>query len=119
MRFTPLSGGRFSHRIASPAKFPAVKGSVEQLLKADSGRKRSGGFRIEGLPGNQYFRYFEEALEWTEKELTEIVREIAKHSGTTETAVDFHVDDHTHTNTRNLIFMGCGVLAELKGEPSY
>jgi hypothetical protein len=54
-----------------------------------------------------------------ERELTRIVRETALNSGADETAVEFHSEDHPHTNTGNLIFMGCGVPAELNGEPSY
>jgi N-methylhydantoinase A/oxoprolinase/acetone carboxylase beta subunit len=97
----------------------AITSKVIIRRRAEIRASNAGGFRIEGLPGNHYFRHFQEALAWTEKELTQIARDAARQSGTAETAVDFHVVDQTHTKSGNLIMMGCKVLAELKGEPSY
>jgi N-methylhydantoinase A/oxoprolinase/acetone carboxylase beta subunit len=82
--------------------------------------RQGGGFRIEGLPGATYFRNFNEAMSLAESELTRIVREVAQASGTEETAVAIHAQDYIHHKTNgNRTVLGCSLLAELKGKPSY
>jgi hypothetical protein len=72
------------------------------------------------LPGAIYFRDFNEAPDMAESELTGIVREIAQASGTEETAVTIPTQDFIQTGTNgDRTILGCSLLAELKGEPSY
>ena len=98
----------------------AVTSRVLVRRRVEIRRSQGGGFRLEGLPGNKYFRYFEEALAWAEKELVRIVQGIAEASGTKETAVKIHVEEYTHRSiNRKETLMSCSVLAELKGEPSF
>jgi N-methylhydantoinase A/oxoprolinase/acetone carboxylase beta subunit len=78
---------------------------------------RGGGFRIEGLPGLRHFRDFSKALDCAEAELTQIVLGIAQSSGTAETEVKIHEEDHIYTtHNGRQIMMGCALLAELKGD---
>jgi N-methylhydantoinase A/oxoprolinase/acetone carboxylase beta subunit len=98
----------------------AITSQVVVRRRVEIRARQGGGFRIEGLPGADYFSDFKKAYAWAEKELTRIVREIAMDSGTTETAVEIHVEDRSHTMAKSKpINLGCGLLAELKGNPSY
>lgn len=98
----------------------AITSQVLVRRRVEIRKSQGGGYRFEGLPGNKYFRHFEEALAWAEKELVQIVQEIAKASGTTETAVRIHVEEYTLAKSgREKTRMGCSVMAELKGEPSF
>ncbi len=81
---------------------------------------QSGGFLIEGLPGARRFLDFEEAMQEAEEGLLVLVRELARASGTSETAVEIDVDDHIHTAaTGSRIFLRRTLSAELNGDPDH
>jgi N-methylhydantoinase A/oxoprolinase/acetone carboxylase beta subunit len=94
----------------------AITSQVIVRRRVDIRARQSGGFRIEGLPGAEYFSNFQKAYAWAESELTRIVREIAKLSGTTETSVEIHVEDPVGNTANHQPFnLGCTLFAEIKG----
>jgi N-methylhydantoinase A/oxoprolinase/acetone carboxylase beta subunit len=98
----------------------AITSKVIVRRRVEIRARKNGGFRIEGLAGAVYFSNFNQAYSWAEKELTRIVREIAGNSGTAETTVQIHVEDHAHKAFGSTaINLGCSLLAELKGNPSF
>ncbi|MEJ2108447.1 MAG: hydantoinase/oxoprolinase family protein [Acidobacteriota bacterium] len=75
-------------------------------------------FRIEGLPGSRQFSDFAAAKAWAESNLVELVREIARNSGTLETDVKVRAEDKVcKTHTGKQLFLGCSLIAELQGRP--
>lgn len=81
---------------------------------------QGGGFRIEGIPGLHYFRFFGEAIDFAQAELRQIVLELAARAGTVETEVAFHKQGYMHKGINgNQVNLGCSLYAELRGEPSY
>jgi N-methylhydantoinase A/oxoprolinase/acetone carboxylase beta subunit len=98
----------------------AITSQVIVRRRVEIRARQGGGFRIEGLPGADYFGDFRQAYAWAEKELTRIVQEIAVDCGTAETAVQIHVEDNSRTMVNSKpINLGCGLLAELRGNPLY
>jgi N-methylhydantoinase A/oxoprolinase/acetone carboxylase beta subunit len=98
----------------------AITSKVIVRRRVEIRARQNGGFRIEGLPGVEYFSDFKNAYAWAKKELVRIVQETARISGTKETAVKINLEDHTRTMVNSKpINLGCGLLAELKGNPSY
>jgi N-methylhydantoinase A/oxoprolinase/acetone carboxylase beta subunit len=98
----------------------AITSKVVVRKRVQIRARQGGGFRIEGLPDATYFRNFDEAMSLAENELTRIVRDTALASGTDESAITIHAQDYIHTRANgNRTVLGCSLLAELKGEPSY
>ena len=79
---------------------------------------QEGGFLIEGLVGARHFGRFEDADDYGRKELTRIVRSIARSAGTSTRLVNLKTEDKILTTADGTqIFMGRTIHAKLTGPP--
>ena len=78
----------------------------------------AGGFLIEGLAGAKHFEKFKEAESYAKKALGKMVLDVARTAGTSETAIEMHVEDRTANTSQGYeIFLEQNIIAHLIGQP--
>jgi len=79
---------------------------------------QEGGFLIEGLAGAKHFGKFDEAYAVARRELTLMVRDLARAAGTSSRAIELKIEDKIASAADGTqIFMGRIIHAKLIGHP--
>lgn len=90
--------------------------SVKKQLRIISGEQ--GGFIVEGIPGNPWFKDFPDADLFARDNLTRMVLDLALEAGSSSTRVEIRAEDKiARTASGDPIFMGRTLKGSLTGQP--
>ena len=96
----------------------AITSSVIIRRRVRIASDETGVFRLDGLPEAPRFSSLQEAQDHAVKELTEIVRNMAKKAGTNQTKIEISIDDNIGSTSDGAgVFLGRILEARLTGRP--